>query len=130
MKKILLIVLCILMSITAYADTEAVYKFEYEELGITIIFEENSNFNSEERQYLADVFAYGDSATENSTAYSMCWLTGHDYQYDYISTIEHKGSAKAPRCYKTTYKVETCSKCDHMEYTAISSVFIPCCPED
>lgn len=118
------------MSITSYATTESVYKFEYEEQGITILFDENSELTNEERQYIADILVYGNSAPEESTTYSMCWLTGHNYQYDYITSIQHKVSAESPRCYETTYRVETCSKCDHMEYTEISGVFIPCCPED
>ena len=130
MKKFLFVLLCICMAMTCYATTSEDYAFEYNDLGLTIVFDDTTNFTSSERQTIADILAYGNSEPEDSTTYAWCWLTGHDYQYDYVFEIEHKVSSSAPRCYKTTYKVETCSKCDHMEYTAISSVFISCCPEE
>ena len=130
MKKILFIILCICMVITSHATTSDTYQFEYEEQGKTIIFDDNTTFTSEERQYIADVLVYGNSDTENSTTYAWCWLTGHDLSYESVIEIQHKVSATEPRCYKTTYKVETCSKCDHMETTTLGSTFIVCCPEE
>ena len=118
------------MTITSYATVSDTYQFEYETQGITIVFENNTTFTNDERQYIADVLVYGGTNTESSTTYAWCWLTGHDYQYESVIEIQHKLSATAPRCYKTTYKVETCTKCDHMEITKLSSTWYNCCPED
>lgn len=118
------------MAISSYAATSDIYQFEYEEQGKTIIFEENTNFSNNERQYIADILVYGNTNEESSTTYAWCWLTGHDLTYESVIEIQHKVSATTPRCLKTTYKVETCSKCDHMEITTLSSTYIICCPEE
>lgn len=118
------------MAVTSYATVSDTYQLEFEEQGITIVFEENTTFTNEERQYIADTLVYGTTNTDNTTTYAWCWLTGHEYQYEYVYAVEHKASATTPRCLKTTYRVETCTKCDHMEMTEISSTYIICCEEE
>ena len=118
------------MTITSYATVSDTYQFEYKEHGITIVFEENTTFTNDERQYIANAIVLGGSDTENSTTYAWCWLTGHDLTYESVIEIQHKVSSYAPRCYKTTYRVETCSKCDHLETTKLGSIYIDCCPEE
>ncbi len=130
MNKLIGILLCLCMSLTTFATQPEIYQFEYEDLGLTIIFDEKSNFNNEERAYLADILAYGAPVCDNATTYAWCWLTGHDYQYDSVISIEHKVDTLAPRCYETIYEIETCSKCDHMETTVLNTTYIDCCPED
>lgn len=130
MKKIIFVILCLCMAISSYATASNAYQFEYEDSRITIIFEETSTFTPDERQTIADILVYGDSESEDSSTYAWCWLTGHDYVYNSVSAIEHKVSDLAPRCYRTTYRVETCNNCDHMEYTELSSIYIDCCPEE
>lgn len=130
MKKFLFLILCVCMAVTSYAAASNVYQFEYEDQDITIIFDENTLLSDHERQFIADLMVYGDSDTDNISAYSWCWLTGHDITSDTVTTIQHKVSSSSPRCYMTVYQVDTCSKCDYVETTALSSVYISCCPED
>lgn len=136
MKKLIGIILSICLavsaclSLSAFAAQSEPYQYEYEDLGVTIVFDNTTAFTDDERQYLADILAYGDIASDGATTYSWCWLTGHDYQYDSVMAIEHKVNASVPRCREIIYKVETCSKCDHMEITVLNTTYIDCCPED
>lgn len=130
MKKIFTIILCLCMAFSVHASSPDTYQYTYDNLGITVQFDESSHFSFDERQYLADILAYGNTVSDDSSAYAFCWLTGHDYQYDYVSATHHRVDDIAPRCEKITYEVETCSKCDHLEYTEIGRYFIDCCPEE
>lgn len=130
MKKLLLVLLCFCMTFTVHAFDDEVYQFSYDELDITIQFSEDTHFSEAERKIVADLLVYGNNEPTESSTYAWCWLTGHDYQYDYVSATHHRILEKAPRCEEITYEVETCSKCDHLEYTEISSMYINCCPEE
>ena len=128
MKKILFIILCLCLTITSYAATIADYTLTYEDIGITIIFNTNTSFSTEERQNIADSIIYGSS--DDIATYSLCWLTGHNITSESVTAIEHKVSDTAPRCYMTVYNVETCSKCDYVNTESAGSTFLNCCPED
>ena len=130
MKKLIGIILFICMSVSVFAAHPETYQYEYEDLGLTIIFDSTTSLADSERQYLADILAYGNTESDNATTYAWCWLTGHDYQYDSVIEIKHKVNSFVPRCYRTIYQVETCSKCDHMESTVLNATYIDCCPED
>jgi len=130
MRKLLLIVLCFCMTFTVYASDNEVYQYEYTDLDITIEFSESTQLSADERHYIADHLVYGNTEAEDTSTYAWCWLTGHDYQYDYVVAVHHRVLEKIPRCEETTYEVETCSKCEHLEYTALSTVYIDCCPEE
>jgi len=129
MKKLIFIILCTCMVLTIHASTPEQFEFNYVDQGVTIIYEEDTAFSNEKRQYIADQLVYGDTDNGIST-YAWCWLTGHDLVSDSVIEIQHKVSSTVPRCYKTIYEVITCTKCDHTETNKLSSVFIPCCPED
>lgn len=129
MRKFLSLILCVCLAISAHALTQEQYQFEYNDQNITIVFDNSTIFTNDERQYIADCLAYG-KPDEGISAHSWCWLTGHDLVSDSVIEIQHKVTPDAPRCLKTTYEVITCTKCDHMETKVLSSVFIPCCPED
>ena len=74
--------------------------------------------------------AQSGSEDENVSVQSLCWLTGHNLTSDNVAEVKHKVSKTAPRCYKTIYQVDTCSKCDYMETTVLNQAFIDCCAED
>ena len=101
MKKFIFVALCFVMAITAYASSENKYRYDYESSDITIVFDENTAFDADEK------------------------LTS-----DNVAEVKHKVRAKAPRCYKTIYQVDKCSKCDYMETTVLNQAFINCCAED
>ena len=130
MKKFIIFMLCLCMMLSMQVSAADRIQVAYEDLGITIYFSDNTHFSAEERQYIADGLVYGNIDSEDSSTYSLCWLTGHDYQYDYVASVHHRVLEKAPRCEQTNYEVETCSKCDHLEYTVINSYYITCCPEE
>lgn len=118
------------MTISAHALNSEEFKFEYEDQNITIVFEENTVYTNDERQYIADLLVYGNDEPESTSTYAWCWLTGHDLTSESVAEIQHKVSDTEPRCRRTIYKVESCSKCDHVEITDLGSTYIPCCPED
>lgn len=131
MKKFFfIIVCCICLALPSFASSADEFQYDYEDIGKTIIFSETTRYTPEERQYIADIIASGTFDDEGIAAYSWCWLTGHDYQYEYVFAVQHKVSPDAPRCFKNTYRVETCTKCDHSEITDLGGVYINCCPEE
>ncbi|MBQ2880636.1 MAG: hypothetical protein IJE40_00050 [Clostridia bacterium] len=126
MKKLFLIPLfCILFSLTCFAQAE----YNYENEDTTVIFQTNSAFSDETKQYIADRLIYGKHDDDIST-YAWCWLTGHDKQTETVYVIKHKLFPTEPRCEETEYSVTTCSKCDFYEEAEIASYYISCCPED
>lgn len=129
-KLIFVLVLCVSLTIPALAISSNEIQYDYEAMGKTIVFSKNTNYTPEERQYIADIIAYGTFNDSSASTYAWCWLTGHDYQYEYVYAIDHKISPDVPRCFETTYRVETCTKCDHSEITDLGGVYIDCCPEE
>ncbi len=126
MKKLFLIPLfCILFSLTCFAQAEYNYGIE----DTTVIFQTNSAFSDETKQYIADRLIYGNNDDGIST-YSWCWLTGHDKQTENAWKIEHKVYDTNPRCKKTTYMITTCTNCDFIEFKDLTYEYIVCCPED
>ena len=131
MKKILIPILCIIMSITCFAQSESsVVEYYYEDGNITVSFDTNSNYTTEEQKIIADRLVFGYDSNESSSTYAWCWLTGHNLTTETVATIEHKVLVSDPRCFKTFYEVVTCSKCDYYEQTEIASTYLSCCPED
>ncbi len=131
MKKIRvlsLILMLIIMSTYCFAHS-AEHVYEYGNDNITIIFQENTIFSSEEQERIADIIVYGDNNEEIST-YSLCWLTGHDTTSENVTSVQHKVSSSSPRCMRTLYTVTTCSKCDYEKIETLGSGYIYCCPEE
>ena len=127
MKKLFLIPLfCILFSLTCFAQAE----YSYENEDTTVIFQQNSAFSDEEKQYIADMLIYGNNCDDSVSTYSWCWLLGHDKQTETAWKLEHKYSDTNPRCRKTEYLITTCKNCDLIEFTDLNYEYISCCPED
>ena len=130
-KTILFIICCIAFSLSFSANVISESEIYYQEEDLTVIFEENSTLSSEQKQFIADKIVSGESIIDDGISiYSLCWLTGHDIVSESVSVVEHKLSETDPRCKKNTYIVDTCSKCDYLEYTLFSSSWILCCPEE
>ena len=128
MKKVIAFVLCFVLTLSVCASTSETFMYEYENEGITIVFDEETPFSKEERQSIADYLAHGED--DSVSTQSLCWLTGHKLTSDSVIEIRHKVSTKAPRCYRTIYEVITCSKCDYVETNKLASSFIDCCAVD
>lgn len=129
MKKIIAIIMVVvslfsIMSISAFAE-------EVSEDTITVIVNEtefifDADTTEEFRNaFIADYFNEGD---EDVATYGlMCNLFGHKLESEIITTITHKAKATAPRCLRQTFEVQTCSRCDYLTKTLLSSVYTNCC---
>ena len=128
MKKIIALILVVVslfsvMSISAHAENTA-------ENTVTVTVNET-------------VFVFGADTTEDfrnkfithyfecddeATTYGLtCTLLGHKTESSVVNAITHNVRATSPRCLRETYNVETCSRCDYVKSTLLSSVYIVCC---
>lgn len=131
LKIMLAIVLCMVFSIPFSANTMVESVFYYQEEDITVVFDSESILSSEQKQFVADKIVSGESiVAEGISTYSLCWLTGHDIISEAVFAVEHKVRLDSPRCNKKTYNVESCTKCDYMEYELVSEIYHVCCPEE
>ena len=96
MKKLIFVALCVVMPITAYASSETKYRYDYESSDTTLVFDENTAFDADERQNIADYIVNGGSADETVSVQSLCWLTGHKITSDSVIEVQHKVSKTAP----------------------------------
>ena len=129
MKKILVIMLCAILAINcaAFSVGDGLYDYIIDDTHTTVEFDSDSVLSAEKQQQIADHMVYGD---DGASAYAWCWLTGHNIVNERVITIEHKVYAESPRCVERIYSVETCTKCDHLEETLVSTACIICCPEE
>lgn len=130
-KIMIAFVLCVAFSISFSANTVQTSEFFYENEETTVIFSTDSILSTDKKQIIADKLVYGnDTAENNVSTYSWCWLTGHDLVSEIVTVVTHKVRTTVPRCDKKTYEVESCTKCDHVQETLVSSVKYTCCPVD
>lgn len=130
-KTILAIICCIAFSFSFSANAIVESEFYCPEKDITVIFDTESVLSTEQKQFVADKIVSGEPLIDDGVStYALCWLTGHDIISESVTVVEHKVRAEVPRCLRNIYTVESCSKCDHMEYTLIASNYIYCCPEE
>ena len=130
-KIVLAIILSLIISIPFSANVLSISEIDYENEGISVIFDANSVLSSEKKQLIADKLIYGDNLVEEGiSTYSWCWLLGHDIVSESVTVVEHKVNVEIPRCIENIYAIETCNKCDYMERTLLSSAPLMCCPEE
>ena len=130
-KTMLAIIGCIAFSLSFSANEIVESEIYYPEEDITVVFNENSALSSEQKQFISYKIVSGEPiGNDGVSTYSLCWLTGHDIINEMVTVIEHKVRVSNPRCDKNSYNVESCNKCDYMEYELISEVYYPCCPEE
>lgn len=128
-KIALVFIFCMALSFSFSANTIAESEYNYLVEDITVIFDTESVLSADQKQFIADKIVSGEPIVDDGVStYSLCWLTGHDIISEIVYAVEHKVSATNPRCKKDTYNVESCTKCDHMDYELISSMMILCCP--
>lgn len=129
-KFLMIPFLCILLIVTTLAHASSVGVYEFADEGKVVTFSEDSTLTEEQQQLVAERLVYGSPEDSGIQTYAWCWLTGHDYTYDTVLVITHKKRAASPRCYRETYNVETCTKCDHMSEELLGGVYIVCCDEE
>lgn len=128
-KIILAIICCIAFSLSFSANAISETEFYYQDEDVTVTFDVESSLSADQKQFIADKIVAGDPLVyDGISTYSLCWLTGHDIITEAVFAVEHKVSETNPRCKKDTYSVESCTKCDHMEYELVSTMMILCCP--
>ena len=121
------ILLCAVLALNICAETCTTYTFDYHDENITVNVE--SSLDEKGCKKIADYVVYGKDDAEIKTI-SFCWLFGHDLSTSTVTVIKHKVSPTSPRCLEEIHEVTICSKCDYMEDKIISSVYIPCHPEE
>ena len=94
---------------------------------ITVIYQENSVWTDAQKEQFIELVLSGNS---EQTPYSLLCLFGHDKVTEYHQIIKHKALSVEPRCANQLYEVITCTRCDYMDATLVSNIFIHCCPED
>jgi len=130
-KIMLAIVCCIALSLSFSANVISESEIYYHAEDITVVFDAESIFSSEQKQFIADKIVSGEPiVADGVSTYAWCWLTGHDIISEIVYAVEHKVYDEIPRCIENIYDVESCTKCDHMDYTLINTSPIFCCPEE
>lgn len=130
LKTTVVIFLCITFSLSLSAYSSTSPEFVYAKEGVSVIFSNDSVLPLEKKQLIADRLVFGyKSGEESISTYSLCWLLGHDLSTEGVIIVDHKVFSTVPRCVEKYYNVETCSNCDYINETLISTNYIYCCPE-
>ncbi len=132
MKKILIAILSaticasLLISV-ASADSSDSSESEY------IYIEGNTEVRIEKRDMTEEqiqIILYAmlgkeyDAPQIHNEIYTTC---DHTYKNTQSNTIKHKVYTSQPRCMKTLYSVDVCTKCNSVKMTKISETRIFCC---
>ena len=92
-KIMLALILCIALSLSFSANEISESEIYYHEEDITVVFDTESIFSNEQKQFIANKIISGEPIVDDGIAtYSWCWLTGHDIVNEVVSVIEHKVS--------------------------------------
>ena len=108
---------------TVYCSADSIYTPE----NITIIYQEDSVWTEQQKEQFFNLILSGQT---ESVPYSLLCVFGHDTVTEYHHVIKHKALSVEPRCANQYYEVITCTRCDYMDATLVSNLFIYCCPED
>lgn len=126
MKKIiitaLMLLLCITMPITAYAND--FFGNAYEIDNTTIQFASDSVFTEEEQLKIVNKFITDES--EIAPINIMCSIFGHKYTSEIVTTVTHEVRTSSPRCLREKFNVSVCSRCGYTKTEHISSEYINC----
>lgn len=127
MKKIvsMIMAVCLISAFTCVAGAADVDSniFYYGDKEIVV---EGENLSHEEMKAIADFVAEGNDSGDASTYGLMCSLFGHNIEETTAREITHNVYSTAPKCVEKTYKVRTCSRCDHIEKELIYSKRVNC----
>ncbi len=126
MKRIiitaLMLLLCIAMPLTAYANDIAGNVYEIDDR--TIQFKSNSAFTEEEQLKIVNVLI--EDENEIAPYNLVCSLFSHKYTSEIITTTTHNVRSSAPKCLLEKINVSVCSRCGYTEKEHISSSYINC----
>ncbi len=127
MKKILAFVSVVLivcfMSLSVFADNGDTYIYEYGSK--TVVFEENTPFDSVQRERIAALLANGE--TQQPAPCGILCLFGHNYVTSSVSVITHEVYSTQPKCMEEEFEVSECTRCDKTKVEQIGTFYIVCC---
>ena len=130
MKKTLIFFVAFAMLITLPLSVHATSETNniYEIGNVTVIFDENTSFDFEKQQQIANYIVNPEYGV--STAGLMCTLFGHKNTSETVTTITHKAKDNDPRCLEEIFAVTSCSRCDETSIIRTAYGYISCCPEE
>lgn len=133
MKKIIAIIVSAAMLFAfgtlAYAADENTFEYNIGE-NVTVRFDEDCTLTAEEREAVVRYIENENNPYAVSTQNLICTVFGHKYKYSYITVVTHKVHEKNPRCVEEERKIGICSRCNDGISETLTSIRIPCCPED
>ena len=97
---------------------------EYNDENITIIFNENTQFNEVQKQNIINHFI---NDGHESTRGIWC-IFGHNLIKESVTALHHRVYAVQPRCVYEIFILSACTRCDYTNVERISSERIFCCP--
>ena len=134
MKKIIRILMCILVILTATtvwtAATEPNRQYTYQENDVEYTVEFMDNALTADQQEQAAYRLIHEDESGAQTYGLGCILFGHDLTTSKVAVITHKAYKYSPRCKREMYDVTICEDCDYQTQKLTSTSYIICCPED
>ena len=130
MKKIIATVMALTLCLSFCLSTSATNISNIYTYGdVEVVFSENSSFDADMQQYIANIMVNGD---DDATAYNLwCNMFGHKETIESVETITHKVYLDAPRCLSQLWEIHACTRCNEvLEQILLSELYIYCCPEE
>ena len=130
MKKLIAVLMALTMCLSfclSAGAANAIGVYTYGD--IEVIFAEDSSFDEETQQYIANIMVNGD---DGATTYNLwCNLFGHKETIESVETITHKVDPLSPRCLSQIWDIYACTRCNTvLQQRLLSEEYIVCCPEE
>ena len=120
-----IIVVMLMVSATLSASADNTVGNTYQVDNVTVIFDVDSQLSSGQQEAIANLLVnpeYGVSQVN-----LICNIFGHKNTQEGVSTITHKASATAPRCFEEFFTITTCSRCNESTVERDGFRYIFCC---
>lgn len=134
MKKVVAIAVAFAMALSmsvlaVSANGDGVY--EYRIGNVTIVFDEGTELTAEQRQSIVNAVVAENNSSAAAPQNLICSVFGHKYGDEgyKMTFVIHEVREEDPRCDEQIRFIRTCSRCDQLTTTVISTEPISCCPE-
>ena len=128
MKKIITLILVVvslfsMMSISVYAEDTNESTVTVTVNDTVFIFDADTT-----EEFRSKAIVHYFNHDDGATSYGLtCTLFGHKTESSVVAAVTHKVRSTSPRCLRETFDVETCSRCDYVNSSLITSEYIVCC---
>ncbi len=127
----ILCISCLTHTVSAFTPINNVHHHN----NVEIEFISDSSFNDIQKENIINSFINVDILINSSSdtaipASLSCTLFGHKLTTESVTATTHKVNPLSPRCRTELYSVSSCSRCDYVEKTLVSSKFVNCCTPD